>query len=409
MSSAERVVRIAAVAALLLAAGCAAGAHTRPAAATHGAVIGPATEALGGPLAISARVAEAVMQRNPQVHHRWDYVAGLVLQSIDAVGDATGEPRFADYVRRNMDVWVQPDGSITGYRMEEFNIDHVNQGKVLFALMERERDPRYRAAAELLREQMRRHPRTGEGGFWHKGVYPHQMWLDGLYMAAPFLAQYANVAGEPALHDDVVHQILLVARHTRDPRTGLFYHAWDESRSMPWSDPRTGLSANFWGRAVGWYAMAIVDVLDHLPAGHPDRPAVLGVLRGLARAVADVQDPVSGLWYQVLDQPNREGNYHESSASSMFVYALAKGARLGHIAPEYLTVARRGYEGLVREQLRVDEEDGLLSLHGIVQVAGLGGPRGRDGSFEYYMSEPVVKNDYKGVGPFILAGLELAR
>jgi unsaturated rhamnogalacturonyl hydrolase len=354
------------------------------------------------------RLADAVMQRNPQVHHRWDYVAGLVLQAIDDVGVATGDSRYSDYVQRNMNVWVQPDGSITGYRPAEYNIDHINQGKVLFGLMARTSDPRYRAATELLRDQMRSHPRTREGGFWHKNIYPHQMWLDGLYMAAPFLAEYASRFGEPAIHDDVTHQILLIARHTRDPRTGLYYHAWDESRGMPWADPLTGLSANFWGRAMGWYAMAIVDVLDHLPADHRDRPEIVRIFQEMAHAVANVQDPVTGLWYQVMDQPNREGNYHETSASSMFAYALAKGVRLGVLEPRYTRVAARGYESLVRTQLRTDT-DRLPSLHGIVEVAGLGGPRGRDGSFEYYMSEPVVANDYKGVGPFIMAGLELAK
>jgi unsaturated rhamnogalacturonyl hydrolase len=384
--------------ALLVLGGCAAAAiDNRPAAAPR-----------AGADSYAARMSRAVMQRHPQVHHRWDYVAGLALLGIDETGLRSGDARYAAYVKENMDRWVQPDGSITGYRLEEFNIDQVNQGKLLFRLYERTRDERYRRAAELLREQMRRHPRTAEGGFWHKQVYPHQMWLDGLYMAAPFLAEYANVFGEPALHDDVAHQILLIARHTRDPRTGLYYHGWDASRSMHWADPQTGLSPNFWGRAMGWYAMAIVDVLDHLPETHPRHGAVVGVLRQLAEAVVRVQDPVSGLWYQVLDQPNREGNYHEASASSMFVYSLAKGVRQGHLGAEYAAAARRGYDGIIRDFVKPDD-DGAISLHRVNEVSGLGGRQLRDGSFEYYISEPIVKNDYKGVGPFILASLELGR
>jgi unsaturated rhamnogalacturonyl hydrolase len=227
-------------------------------------------------------------------------------------------------------------------------------------------------------------------------------------MAGPFLAEYGATFGDTAAFSEVTKQILLVARHTRDARTGLYYHGWDESKTQSWADKQTGLSPNFWGRAIGWYAMAIVDVLDYLPTTHRDRPAVLKVLRELADAVSRVQDPVSGLWYQVLDQPNRAGNYHETSASSMFVYALAKGARKGYLDNGHLDVAKRGYEGLIQRMVSTDEK-GLLSLNRIVSVSGLGGKQQRSGSFEYYVSEPVVSNDYKGVGPFILASLELGR
>jgi unsaturated rhamnogalacturonyl hydrolase len=358
------------------------------------------------PLAVP--VSDAVMQRNPQVFRRWDYVGGLMLLGIYETYRRTGDERYLRYVRENMDRWVQPDGSIEGYRMDEFNIDHVNQGKLLFTLYRRTGDERYRRAADLLREQMRRHPRTSEGGFWHKEIYPNQMWLDGLYMAAPFLAQYAVEFNEPEIFDDVAHQVLLIARHTRDPQTGLYYHAWDETRSMGWADPQTGLSPNFWGRAMGWYAMAIVDVLDFLPENHRDRPEIIRIFRDMADALQKVQDPVSGMWYQVLDMPNRQPNYLETSASSMFAYSFAKGVRMGYLPPEYREIAQRAYDGMVRQYVRTDD-DGMLSIHGIVEVAGLGGPRQRDGSFEYYMSEPVVANDFKGVGPFVLASLELSR
>ena len=353
-------------------------------------------------------MADAVLRRHPVVHEEWDYTAGVVLLAIEAVGRRTGEARFLDYVQRNMEAVILPDGTIRSYELSEFNLDQVNQGKVLFPLLERTQQPRYRQAAELLREQLRRHPRTSEGGFWHKQIYPHQMWLDGLYMAAPFLAQYAATFGEVRAFDDVARQLLLVARHTRDPLTGLYYHGWDESRTQAWANPQTGTSPGFWGRATGWYAMALVDVLDQLPANHPDRDAIVRVLQQLAEAVAAVQDPVTGLWYQVLDQPNRTGNYHEASASSMFVYALARGVRQGHLPERFLAIARRGHDGLVRYLVRPGA-DGLPSLNGIVQVSGLGGKQQRSGTFEYYVSEPVVADDYKGVGPFILASLELDR
>jgi unsaturated rhamnogalacturonyl hydrolase len=356
----------------------------------------------------SVRMADALIRRRPVVHEQWDYTAGVVLLAIHQVGRRTGEPRFSEYVQRNMDAVILPDGGIRTYELEEFNLDQVNQGKLLFPLLESTHEQRYRKALDVLREQLRRHPRTSEGGFWHKQIYPHQMWLDGAYMAAPFLAQYAATFGEDTAFADVTRQLLLLARHTRDPATGLYYHGWDESRTQLWANRQSGTSPNFWGRALGWYAMALVDVLDFLPSTHPDRPALVRVLQQLAGAVAAVQDPVTGLWYDVLDQPNRAGNYHEASASSMFTYAFAKGAREGHLPAVYRELAERAHEGIVRRLVTVGP-DGLPSLNGIVSVSGLGGKQQRDGSFEYYVSEPVVADDYKGVGAFILASLELGR
>ena len=361
----------------------------------------------------SVRFARAVVTRNPQVHTRWDYTAGVVLLAIDRVATARKDTSLRSYVKRNMDRWVQPDGSITGYRIEEYNLDQIAQGRLLVPLLDRTGDSRYRKAADLLREQLRKHPRTSEGGFWHKQIYVQQMWLDGLYMAGPFYAQYARAFDESEALNDVTKQFLLVARHTRDPRTGLMYHGWDAARAQRWADSTTGLSKNFWGRAIGWYMMGVVDVLDYLPRAHPDRGALIANLRDAAEAVSQVQDPVSGLWWQVLDQPNRSGNYLEASASSMFAYALAKAARLGYIDTSYRAVATRAFDGLVRDLVKVGP-DGLVSLTGICQVAGLGGNLRRDGSyrdgsFEYYVSEPVVADDYKGVGPFIMAAHELGR
>ncbi|NJD11776.1 MAG: glycosyl hydrolase family 88 [Gemmatimonadetes bacterium] len=353
-------------------------------------------------------MAAAVVWRHPVVHAEWDYTAGLVLLAIEQVGRRTGEARFLDYVRRNVEDVVGPDGTIRTYDLAEFNLDQGNEGKVLSPLLERTGDPRYRRAAELLRTQLRQQPRTSEGGFWHKQVYPRQMWLDGSYMAAPFLAQYAATFGEDTAFADVARQILLVGRHTRDPVSGLYYHGWDESRTQAWADSRTGTSASFWGRAVGWYAMSLVDVLDFLPETHPQRAEIVTELRRLAAAVTAVQDPATGLWWDVLDQPGRKGNYREASASSMFVYALAKGVRQGHLDGRYRQAAERGHAGLVRH-LITSGADGLPSLTGIVSVSGLGGKQNRSGTFEYYVSEPVVADDYKGVGAFILASLELGR
>jgi unsaturated rhamnogalacturonyl hydrolase len=361
----------------------------------------------------SVRMAESVMRRNPVNHRRWDYTGGVVLGAIERVGVARRDTAMLGYVKRGIDAFVQPDGTITGYDLEEYNLDHVAPGRVLFGLSTRTRDPRYRKALDLLRSQLATHPRTSEGGFWHKRVYPSQMWLDGLYMGAPFYAQYARTFGHPTDFDDVTRQFLLVSRHTRDPRTGLMYHGWDESRSQPWADTVTGLSASFWGRAMGWYVVGAVEALEHIPQDHPDRAAVIRTLRDAAEGIALVQDPVTGLWWDVLDQPNRAGNYLEASASSMFAYALARAARLGYIDGRFHRVAERGFDGLVSHLVR-ENPNGTISLVNIVQVSGLGGnPRRdgspRDGSFGYYVSEPVVTDDYKGVGPFILAALELGR
>jgi unsaturated rhamnogalacturonyl hydrolase len=362
---------------------------------------------------MSLRMVESVMKRNPQTHRRWDYTAGVILGAIERVALARRDPAMLAYVKANMDRFVKPDGSIEGYDIAEFNLDEVSQGRLLFGLYERTKEARYRRALDTLRTQLRTQPRTPEGGFWHKQIYPQQMWLDGLYMAQPFYAQYARTFGEPAAFDDVARQFLLVARHTRDPRTGLMYHAWDAARKQPWADSATGLSANFWGRAMGWYAVGAVETLDQLPATHPDRAAIVKTLRDAAEGIARVQDPLTGLWWDVLDQPNREGNYLEGSASSMFAYALAKAARLGYIDARYRQVAERGFDGLLANLVR-ENADGTVSLTNIVQVSGLGGSARkdgspRDGSFHYYVTEPVVTDDYKGVGPFILAALELGR
>jgi unsaturated rhamnogalacturonyl hydrolase len=361
----------------------------------------------------SVRIARSVMRRNPQTHRRWDYTAGVVLGAIERVGLARRDAAMMEYVKTNMDRWVKPDGSIEGYDPAEYNIDEVAQGRLLFGLLERTRDARYRKAADHLREQLRTQPRTAEGGFWHKKIYPQQMWLDGLFMGAPFYAQYGRTFNEPAALDDVARQFFLVSRHTRDPRTGLMYHGWDAARAQSWADTATGLSPNFWGRAMGWYVMGLVDALDHFPATHPDRAALIRELGDAAEAIARVQDPVTGLWWNMLDQPNRAGNYLEGSASSMFVYAFAKGARLGYLHADYRRYAERGFDGLLTNLVR-DNPDGTSSLVNVVQVSGLGGnPRRdgsvRDGTFGYYASEPVVTDDYKGVGPLILAALELGR
>jgi unsaturated rhamnogalacturonyl hydrolase len=357
----------------------------------------------------SVRVASSVMRRSPAaVYDKWDYTAGLMLLAIQRVGDATHDPKYAAYVKASIDSLVHADGTIATYASNEYNLDQINEGRSLFTLYDRTHDARYTKAADRLRDQLRTQPRTAEGGFWHKQIYPQQMWLDGLYMAEPFYAEYALRHADTTAMNDVARQFLLVARHLRDPKTGLYYHAWDSVHQQPWADPATGLSKNFWGRAVGWYLMAAVDVLDYLPKTHRDRPELIRVVQQLSDAVARVQDPVSGLWWQVLDQPSRAKNYLEASGSAMFTYALAKGARMGYLAPSYRLIAERAFDGMLATFVTAGA-DGLVSINGICKVAGLGGNPPRDGSYEYYVSEPVVADDYKGVGAFILAANELGR
>ncbi len=355
----------------------------------------------------SVRMADSVITRHhPLLSRRWHYEPGVALLALKQIWLKTGEEAYLDFIQRNIDEFVGPDGDIRTYRLEDYNLDQINEGKLLFCLYDTTGDERYKRAAFLLRRQLQAHPRTSGGGFWHKQIYPHQMWLDGIYMAAPFYAEFARRFDEPEGFDDVAHQITLVEKRTRDPATGLLFHAWDESRRQGWADPETGCSPNFWGRAMGWYAMAIPDVLDFFPEAHPRRGELIAIFRTLVSAIVRVQDPSSGVWHQVLDRGTREGNYLESSASCMFVYAIAKGVRQGYLGREHLAAAKRAYQGILAQFVTVDE-GGLVNLDGICAVAGLGGKPYRDGSYHYYIGEPVIRNESKGVGPFIMASIEM--
>ncbi|MEI7829447.1 MAG: glycoside hydrolase family 88 protein [Prolixibacteraceae bacterium] len=335
----------------------------------------------------------------------WNYTQGLIAQSMVQLWQVTKNQDYYKYAERYALHFINPEGSIVGYKPNEHNIDAVNSGKFLFALYTSTKDERYAKAIKFLRDQLKEQPRTKEGGFWHKLRYPNQMWLDGLYMGAPFYAQYAAENYESAAFDDIVNQFAVVHKHTYNAATGLNYHGWDESKEQKWADPITGCSPNFWSRAEGWYAMALVDVLDFLPIDHAGRPKLIEILNQVAAGIKKHQDPATGLWYQVLDQGNRQGNYFEASGSSMFVYALLKAVRMGYISKEYKETARKGYSGIVKNLIR-ENNDGTISLTKCCSVAGLGGTPYRSGTYEYYISEPVRDNDPKGVGPFIMASLQ---
>ena len=358
---------------------------------------------------VSERMALSVMGRYAPEQMQWHYEHGLVLQSIFLVGERSGQDEYARYVQTMYDTKITPQGDIVSYREGEFNLDQINAGKTLFLLHKKYGGEHYRAAIEKLREQLRKHPRTKAGGFWHKQIYPWQMWLDGLYMQGPFYAQYAAEYGEAAGFEDVAYQFTLIESKARDPESGLLYHAWDESRQQQWANPGTGCSPHFWGRALGWYCMALADALDFIPPASIEAQALTAIARRLFEPLLRYQDSGSGLWLQVLDQGGREGNYTESSASSMFVYFLLKMIRQGRVPPGETSrirdAARKAYQGLLSQKLREDPS-GELHLDGICKVAGLGGNPYRDGSYNYYVNEPVAADDFKGVGPFILASLE---
>lgn len=359
----------------------------------------------------SVRMAQSEMKRYPQAWKyetkapSWGYHQGVVFKAMLDMWTYTGDKTYFDYARVYGDSVIAPDGRIKTYSVESYNIDMINAGKILFPLYKETGDEKFKKAAITLRDQLRTHPRTSEGGFWHKRRYPHQLWLDGLYMGSPFLAQYAKDFNEPATFDDVIKQVTLMARHTYDPKTGLYYHAWDESKEQRWANKETGQSPHFWGRSIGWFGMALVDIMDHLPEDQKDRQEVIEIINRVAAGIKKYQDKRSGVWYQVVDQGDRKGNYLESSASSMFVYFLYKAVRKGYIDRSYKAVADKGYKGVLKNFIRQDT-DGTISITRCCAVAGLGGDPYRDGSFEYYISERIKDNDPKAIGPFIWASME---
>lgn len=335
----------------------------------------------------------------------WDYTTGLLLLSLERLWKETGEQKYYDYIKQTIDSYVNDDGTINSYNVEEFNIDQINCGKTLFNLYETTKDEKYKKAIFLLMSQLERHPRTSEKGFWHKLIYPYQMWLDGIYMGSPFYAQFCKVFNRPQGFDDVALQIILINEKTRDEKTGLLYHAWDETKSMYWADPKTGRSPNFWSRAMGWYGMGIIDSLDFFPKNHKKIPIIVNIFKNMMDALLKYMDEETGLWYQVTDQIGREGNYLEASASCMFLYCYAKGINCGYLSKEYEKYADKIFNGIINNLIKT-EENNLITITNCCLVAGLGGQKRRDGSFEYYISEPVVNNDRKATGSFISACIE---
>jgi unsaturated rhamnogalacturonyl hydrolase len=364
------------------------------------------------PLDWSVRMADSEMARYDSLvkstasPNKWQYDIAWLAGSIGKMSDITGDDKYFQYMKTYMDYYVNPDGTARYYTMEEYNLDRIRPAVNLFTLWHKTGDNKYKVTIQNHIQQLKTHPRTSEGGYWHKQIYPYQMWLDGLFMATPFMVQYGAEFNEPEWFDEAVHQITLIYRHTLDPKTGLLYHAWDESREQRWSNPETGQSPHFWSRAIGWYMMAIVDALDFIPADHAGRQPVVDILNKVSAALLKVRDPESNLWYQVTDMGGSEGNYLEASGSGMFAYAFAKGAQKGYLPSNYLDEAKKTYQGVINILINIDD-NGLVNLEQTCAGAGLGGNPYRDGSYEYYVNEKIRRNDCKGVAAFMMTGLFL--
>ena len=346
---------------------------------------------------------ERVRQGKPA---HWNYIDGCMLNALLSLSESADEPLFADFVLTFTDAFIADDGTIRTYDPAKYNLDDINEGRILFPLYQKTGDEKYRFAADRLAQQLRDQPRTEEGNFWHKLIYPDQVWLDGIYMAQPFRALYEKCFGNGD-YSDIVKQIETVRSRMFAPQKKLYYHGYDASKSVFWADPATGCSKNFWLRAIGWFATALADLLEIVddPAGDRLKPIFVELMEG----IAPYADPETSMYYQVVDQGGREGNYLETSGSSMIAYAMLKGARLGILPREYAALGQRTFDGILRRYLKAEGED--VELGGICLVAGLGPADNlrRDGSYAYYISEPVVKNDAKGVAPLVMCYTEIIR
>ena len=336
----------------------------------------------------------------------WNYIDGCMMTALLSMAEITGEKEYYDFVEGFMDAYILEDGTIRTYNPEKYNLDDINEGRVLLPLYRATGKEKYRLAANRLKHHLDTQPRTLEGNFWHKAIYPNQVWLDGIYMAQVFYALYQQEFGGGD-HSDTLNQIETVRGRMFDENKKLYYHGYDASRQAFWSDPVTGCSKSFWLRSIGWFSVALADLLEIIP--NPGRERLAGIFTELMEGISQYADPQTGMFYQVPDQGEREGNYLETSGSSMIAYAMLKGARLGVLGQEYAAKGQKTFSGIAENYLSFTGD--TLNLGGICLVAGLGPEdnRRRDGSFEYYISEPVVENDAKGVAPFLLCYTEMKR
>jgi unsaturated rhamnogalacturonyl hydrolase len=350
---------------------------------------------------------DSIIYSDEEKSKKWNYEQGLIEETFFRLYDETRKHIYSDYVKKNLDYYIGDNGKIKTYKSEDFTLDNISPGRPLLELYKLTKNIKYKKAADTLREQLRRQPRTTDGGFWHKKIYPNQMWLDGLFMAEPFYAEYASMFNEKEAFDDIANQFLLIYKYTIDKKSGLLYHGWDESKSQKWADPVTGTSSCFWGRSIGWYMMALVDVLDYFPVNHPKRNDLLKIFRDLSASILKYRDINTGLWYQVIDKGSEEGNYIETSGSSMFVYSFVKGVNKGYLKTDYMKIADASFLSLQNSFIKQGNDS--FSLYNICAGAGLGGTPYRDGSYNYYIHESKRNNDFKGYGPLLMASIEIEK
>lgn len=337
----------------------------------------------------------------------WNYIDGCMMIALLNLHRITGEARYYEFAERFLDHYVFEDGSLRGYREEDYNLDNICEGRVLFDVYRLSGKEKYRRAIETLHGQLLRQPRTPEGSFWHKQIYPNQVWLDGLYMAQVFYARYTTEMEDGRAYEDIRRQFRTVRERMYDPETGLYRHGYDASKTAFWAD-ENGLSRNPWLRSLGWFSASLIDVTAEIAPGHEDfREEMTAIARELAQNLLAYIDRDTSMLYQVPNQIGREGNYPETSGSAMIAYFFLKGARLGMLDDTYAGVGERIFLSICKRYL--SETDGKLNLGGICLVAGLGpeNNRRRDGSYAYYISEPVVENDAKGLAPFLMCYTEL--
>ena len=357
---------------------------------------------------------------------RWSYVMGIELEAMLDTYLKYGGDAIRKYCQEYTDTMIYADGNIRGYKLEDYNLDNIRTGHFVTRMYKLWPEKKNLLAMQLMMRQLKNQPRTDvDKVYWHKAIYSYQVWLDGIFMGLPFYTLTARdlLPRKEAqkIYDDAVNQISITYKRTFDPKTGLNRHAYDETRDMFWADKETGLSQHCWGRAQGWYTMALIELLDALPQDYGRRAELIELLRQDLDAIIKYQDQKTGLWYQVMDQPGREGNYLESTCSSMFTYVLLKANRLGYLGEKYRDAGIKAYKGIINNFIQVHPDE-TISLTRCCEVAGLGpglsakvlkaAPKvkenkRRDGSYQYYLSEPIRNNDAKGVGPFIWASLEM--
>jgi unsaturated rhamnogalacturonyl hydrolase len=372
----------------------------------------PQTAVLADNLKWSERTALTILNKYPKASTidgtekpKWDYKMGLVLSAFEKLNQKSSDKKYFNYIKEYADELIDSEGNIVKYEEKEYNIDCANPAKLLFSLYDQTKDNRYLKVLKQIRTQLENQPRTASGGFWHKEIYPNQMWIDGLYMAEPFYTQYTVTYERGKALEDIAKQFELVQNHLVDKKTGLVYQAWDESKEIAWSNKETGTSPTIWGRGIGWYMMALVETLEYYPKAHPKYKTLVGYLNQISKSVIAYKS-TSSLWYQVVDKPEMTGNYVESSASAMIIYALAKGADKGYLSSSYKRIAQKAFDAYIKEFVKKDDK-GQVIIRNVSSNVGLGGKPFRDGTNQYYIKSKTKDNSSPALAAFLLSAIEL--